>query len=468
MTPITPDSAGIRAGRNAGGLALVIGLALLLAAGAAGAWWWLGRPRGSNPQPPLPGGIADEEVRRAVDRAREGVLDNPDSAAAWGHLGMVYLTHLFDREAEVCFAEAARLDPASPKWPYARGLIALKRAPDKALSLLRQAVDAPGESFPEYRQAARLQLAEALLERHEVAEAERLFTAARRRAPDDARAALGLGLVAIAHGDDRAAVEFLTAARSSPNAHKAAMAQLAALARARSDVTAAAEYEKEAAALPQDQPWPDPVLDDALRLLVGHRRRERVAAALEQRHDYAAAAREYLEQVREHPTAQACANAAINFARLRDYEQALPLLRQALELDSDSAQAHYTLALVQFSRAEQERQRRPDSKQAAGWLREAVEHARRATILQPGHGQAYRIWGYSLKYLGDPAAAVAPLRKGVTCLPVDLELQLGLGECLLEVGRDREAETHLKNAWELAPNDPRPIRALERLREKKG
>ena len=54
------------------------------------------------------------------------------------------------------------------------------------------------------------------------------------------------------------------------------------------------------------------------------------------------------------------------------------------------------------------------------------------------------------------------------------DLQFGLGEALLDSAswyhpsRYREAETHLKNARSITPKDPRPDRALERLRKKTG
>ncbi len=72
-----------------------------------------------------------------------------------------------------------------------------------------------------------------------------------------------------------------------------------------------------------------------------------------------------------------------------------------------------------------------------------------------------------MKQLGDPAAAVAPLRLGVACRPELFDLQLALGEVLLETGRVQDAETHLENARRLDPNDPRPKQALQRLRQKK-
>src|SRR5439155_26324020 len=140
-----------------------------------------------------------------------------------------------------------------------------------------------------------------------------------------------------------------------------------------------------------------------------------------------------------------------------DYESALGLLREALRLDPDSAQAHYTLALVQFGRAEKEWKQSPGSAQAKEWLRDTVTHAQRAAELKPDTARNYLHWGLALKYLGEPTAAVAPLRKGVACRPVDFDLQLALGEVLLETGQRQEAETYLENARQLDPKDKRLV-----------
>ena len=86
---------------------------------------------------------------------------------------MILLAHRYDREADRCFAEACRLNPTQARWPYARGLIALKRDPDHALPFLRQAIACNANS--DEHTAMQLQLAEALLARQELDEAERLF-----------------------------------------------------------------------------------------------------------------------------------------------------------------------------------------------------------------------------------------------------------------------------------------------------
>jgi tetratricopeptide (TPR) repeat protein len=439
----------------------------LLAGAAAGGWWWRRAVPTSRPVPPMPVDIQDAEVRGAVEHARQKVLDKPGDASAWGNLGMTLEAHLYEAEADRCFAEAARLDPADARWPYFRGLYALKYEPDRAMPLLRQAASCRG--LAEDESAVRLRLAEALLERQEIGEAETLFRREWVRQPEDPRAAYGLGLVALAKGDDRSAEKFLAIAQSSPTARRAATAQLAALARSRGDDKTAARYEKEVAPRPGDTlAWPDPLVEQILGFQTGAGNWSQDVAQLERERRFAEAAQVYLKQIEKQPTTQAYIGAGLNLARVRDYDRALPLLREAVRLDTDSIQAHYTLAMALFSRAESDWQQSPNSAQAKAWFREAIEHAQRTVALKPDHARAYLFWGLALKYLGESAAAIAPLRKGVTCRPVDFDLQFALGGVLLETEQYQEAGVFLENARKLSPEDQRVAEALDRLRKKQG
>jgi Flp pilus assembly protein TadD len=450
------------------GWLLVLAVALLLAGGAGGAWkWW---HRAPPPEPPLPADISDPEVAQAVRGARQKVLDKPDDAGAWGLLGMTLEAHLYEAEADRCFAEAARLDPADGRWPYFRGLYALKYYPEHALPFLRQA--AACRAAAEQQSAMRLRLAEALLEHRQLDEAEELFHQEERRAADNPRAAFGLGLIAVARGDDAAADKYLTVARTSPTARRPATAQLATLARAHGDSAAAEVLERDAAPRPGDAvAWPDPLVAQIVRLRVGpDSRAEELAgqvADLERQRRYPEAAALYLRQIEDKPTVPAYVGAARMLSRMDQEEQAAPLMRDAVRLDPESFQAHYWLALIQFLRAEKERQRSPDSTKFKEWLRETVEHAEIAARLKPDHGRNYLHWGLALKYLGDTEAAVAPLRKGVACQPSDFDLQYWLGEVLRETGRDEEARTYLENARQLKPDDPDLLKSLKQLQTKK-
>jgi tetratricopeptide (TPR) repeat protein len=435
---------------------------LLLAVGTTGAWHLFRRP--TPIIPPMPKDIPDSEVLGAIERARKKVLDEPSNGNAWGNLGMVLMAHSFLAEADTCFAEAARLSPSSPSWPYGRALIALKRDPAAAPPFLRQALMTAGSTWPEYQSAARLQLAEIHLEQQELDEAERLFREELRHQPNNARVAFGLGLIALARDDEPTAEKFLTAARSNSFARKRATAQLAALARMRGDLTAATNHDREIAALPDDPPWPDPFREEIDRKRVGPYAWIQQEDQLEQQHRFREAAEVYLKEIKEKPTARAYARAGFNLAQAGEFDQGLKYLRQAVQFEPDNAHAHYLLAVTLCVRAEAESKQSPDSVQAKEWFRESVEHARRTTELRPTQAAAFLYWGLALKQLGEPAAAIAPLRLGVECLPSDFRLQLTLGEVLLETKQFQEAEVHLKNARNLNPNDPRPDQALERLR----
>jgi Flp pilus assembly protein TadD len=461
-----PNAVQLPAPRSRRRLYLLTAATLLAGAGATAAVWWYNRGTDAPPEVPLPADVQDADVRRVVEAARERVVAKLDSAEEWGFYGMTLAANLFDKEADFCFERAGRLAPDDARWLFLRGLIALKRDPDHALPLLRRAAEAQ-EATPELHTLIRLRLAEALLERRENAGAEEIFREEWERRPGDPRAALGLGMLFALRDkeqDRKAAEEFLKIARASPSARKTATIQLAALAGARGERAAAATYAREADALPPDQFWPDPLREQIESLQAGRRGREREIAALERERRFAEAAQLHLRQIdTAGPTVADCLGAGLNLVRAREYERGLDLLRQAVELDPASSKTHVTLALAQLGRAERELAAGAGRERVRVWLEEAVTHAQEAARLRPDLARAYMAWGLGLKHLGRPAEAVPPLRQGVACLPADFELQLALGEALLEAHDPAGAREPLGNARQLEPNDPRLKAALERL-----
>jgi tetratricopeptide (TPR) repeat protein len=443
---------------------LLVGLALLAA--GAGAWSLWRRPRGPAPaavEPPMPAHVEEAEVREALQRAREGVLSLPGSDVAWGEYGLTLLAHDFAPEAGVCFAEAARLGPDNALWELARGYMAERLAPETALPHLRRAVEI-GLPTAEAQTALRLHLAEWLLERRDLDGAEAIFRDELGRDPRNMRATFGLGRVALGRDDDREATSLFEAARGWPPARKAVAAHLATLARARGDEAAAARLEAEVAALPDDLPWPGPLDDELVRRQVGSRKLLDEAAALQYAGQLEEAAAVYRRLAATRPTVQAWVGAGLNLARLGRYDEALALLRRAVDLGPQSPQARAALAQTLFARAEAEWARAPGSGRAREWFAEVVEPARRVVELRPSHAHAYLLWGLALRLSGNPASAVAPLRKGALLQPGSFEMHLALGEALLDLGREQEACEHLEKARRLAPDDKRLAEALARLR----
>jgi tetratricopeptide (TPR) repeat protein len=171
----------------------------------------------------------------------------------------------------------------------------------------------------------------------------------------------------------------------------------------------------------------------------------------------------YLEQIRVQPSVHAYVGAGLSLKRMQEYAAAVPFFQKGLDLDPNSMDAHFALALTQFSRAERSVLQGTNDPDAKEWFRDAIAHARRTVELKPDHAKAYLIWGLGLKYLGEPNEAIKPLRRGVACRPESLELQLALGEILLQTGDHKEARIYLGHAQKLDPTDQRVMEALGRL-----
>ncbi len=424
--------------------------------------WYATRTRDEAPDPPYPPDITDPDVKRVVEAARGKVLADPKSADAWGRYGLVLLANLFDQESRVSLEQAARLDPGNGDWPYALALIALKRQPEVAPDLLRQAARAE-RATAEIRAVANLTLAETLLERGDPDAAAEILAREAAHDPNHPRILFGLGMVAVARGDDATAQKYLTAVSKYAQCAKQANAQLARMARARGDVAAAVEHERRANETAADPPWPDPILDNILDLQAGKRGLERRIARLEQDGRFAEAAQLYLDRLNEARTPEFLTGAGVNLARLKDFDQALRLLREAVELGPNDSQANYTLGLVLYTQAEIEVSYRPDSPRARESFRETVRYCRKAAELKPDFANAYLFWGLALKQLGEVASAVEPLRKGLVADPNHFELNLTLGQVLAATGNRAEARTYLGNALRIKGSDPRPAEELARL-----
>jgi Flp pilus assembly protein TadD len=373
----------------------------------------------------------------------------------------------YGAEANRYFAEAQRLDPDNGRWPYYRALAALGEDSEAALPFLRQA--AAGR-LPEREQesAVHLRLAEALLERQELAEAKELFQKEWQKTPGNLRAGYGLGLIAQARGQGEAAEMYFTAARKSPTVQKSATAQLAALARSRGDIPVATRLETESAALPNEAPpWPDPFVNDLALRRVGASASAQALAQLEAQHRFQELADIYLLKIKDQPTAQNYVGAGLNAVLSGRTDLGLNLIRNGIGIDPERSESHFALAQALYQAAAAERDRTHDMHAANDRFLEAAMAARRATELRPDHAYAFLMWGQSLMQRSEWDLAVPPLKKGVAIHPEVFNLQLALGEALLEAGQLQEAEIHLKNAQKLDANNERPALALRRIQQKK-
>jgi tetratricopeptide (TPR) repeat protein len=372
---------------------LVLTLVLAL---AGGAWLWFASLPPTPPDPDLAG--ADPEAVAAIAAARAAALQSPRSAAAWGRLGMVLRAHDFGPDANRCFAVAERLDPRQPRWPYLHGLTLLLTDPEAGIPRLQRAVDLCGDR----PLAPRLRLAETLLARGRLDEAERHLRQALQREPDNPRVHLGLARLALHREQPAVAAEHLAAVGDNPLSLKAArILRLEAERLAGRPVAAAAA--RAAAALPDDPPWPDPFVEEVEALQVGLQARLARADVL-LRQGRAEEALAVLGETAARYPESARPRLALGQALIqtRHPEAAERELRRATELEPELVEAWFDLG-VALSLQEK-----------AG---AAAECFRRTVRLKPDHGLAHYNLGQCLKVLGDRAGAVQAFGAAVRARP---------------------------------------------------
>jgi tetratricopeptide (TPR) repeat protein len=427
--------------------------AVVVTAGGIGLGVYLSRP--APPAPPeVPAEMTVPDVVTAIQSVRAQVLKEPSSAAAWGRLGEVFLANELEEPSRPCFAEAERLAPANPRWPYFQAGVLLNRGDrEAAVVLLHKAVrccDAAGES----NTAPRLLLAETLLTLGRLEEAEEQIQKALQRQPEDPRALFDLGLLAVSRQDWQAARDHLRRCLGSPLTRQRARAQLALVVQRLGDTAAADQFRAEAERLPRDTDWLDPFVTEYLAWSVKSRGRYKLAESLERSGRLAEAADVLRPLAAQHPDDD-LAHLTLGkvLAQMGRSQEAEQSLRRALRLAPQKVQAHHYLSLLLFQEGEQLERKGTDRARAEGLFREAAALARQALALKPDYGVAHMALGLSLRHLGQRADAVAAFRQAVHCNPEYGELHFRLGEMLAEDGPADEARSQLEQALLLAPPD---------------
>jgi tetratricopeptide (TPR) repeat protein len=414
----------------------MLAVAGLLAGAVA---WYARRPAPAEPPAVDLDGL-DPALAAAVTEGREAVRRSPGSATPWGELGMLLAVHHLGNEALPCFAEAERLAPRDYRWPYHQALVRLGDDPTAALPKLRQAAALTDAEGPHLR------LAELALALGQVPEAEEQYREVLRQSPGHPRAHLGLARAALARDDPGAAAENLRPAADNPASRKAAARLRADLLLRAGDRPGAAQAQDQAAALPDDRPWPDPDVTDLTRHLVGEAARYRAAERLVEERRYPEAVGLLRELVRENPaSARYGLYLAFALRKANDPSGAEAALREVLRHTPDSPRAHLELGIVRLG---------------LGRRDEATASFRRAAELKPDYADALDNLAGCLRAAGDRAGAADAYRRALLCQPQSPRLHAALAELLLEGGQAAEARDHLRQAVQLDPNDERARRLL--------
>jgi tetratricopeptide (TPR) repeat protein len=421
-------------------------LALLLLAAVGAGIYFFARPRRSV-VPPIPTEGLDPEVVAVIDKARADVEAQPKSGAAWGHLGMVLFAQDMYEPCVPILAEAERLDPRNPRWPYFQGLALVLERPEDGIAALERAAAIRPRPL-----AVRLRLAEQCLKLDRLDEADRLCREVLADYSDNARALLGRGEILSRRGQWREAVEPLKKAAEQVTARHSARVALAE-AYSRLGETAAAEVErKSAAATPPDLPWADPFLIEAKKLQTGLQ--PRIDQAMQLSNDgYAEEALTLIGQVlHDHPESdEAHLTRAKLLIRAKQLGAAEGELRQAIALNPNLVEGHFLLGGILLTQQDY-----------AG----AESSYERAAELKPTYGLAHFNLGLCLLQEGNKDRALEAFRQAVRYRPELASAHLELGDLLLKSGKVEEAITHLEDAVRLDGSNDRARRLLDEARAK--
>jgi tetratricopeptide (TPR) repeat protein len=353
---------------------------------------------------------ADPEVAALVESTRKEVLAAPRSADRWGRLGMVLRAHGFAAESTACFAQAQRLDPREPRWPYYRGLTLVLTDPVAGLACLRRAVDrlADGPAAPRFR------LVEVLLEQGDLDDAGRHLEQAQQREPGHPRGRLLQARLALARQDGKAALAGLEGCWDDPRARRQTRLLAAEAWQRLGDAARAEKALAEAAPLGPDVPWDDPFVEEVNRLVVGVRARLAWAGALAG-HGQAGEAVGVLQGVVEDYPREVSAWVMLGRA-LQQQDQLGPAegaLLRAVAIDPGSVEGWFHLGVVRVFR---------------GRKREAGDTFAAVLRLKPDHARAHFYRGLCLRDTGDPAGARRAFEQALRCQPDYEEARRALRE----------------------------------------
>ena len=139
----------------------------------------------------------ESQVAERLRQVRSAVLGQPDSADAWGNLGMVCHAHELWDCAGAAYREALALDPTEPRWHYYLGDVLSVVGVD--LEAAERAFRRVIELYPDYA-PTHLRLGRVLVATNRPEAAAKQFARALELAPDLQPARLGLAQVHLSEG----------------------------------------------------------------------------------------------------------------------------------------------------------------------------------------------------------------------------------------------------------------------------
>ncbi|VTR99599.1 tetratricopeptide repeat protein [Tuwongella immobilis] len=206
------------------------------------------------PLPPLEHLPAD--LRIPTEQAADRVRQTPTSAEAWGALGMRLRADDWEPQCIAAFAQAERLNPTDLRWPYLLGLTRLLQHPEMGLADLKRAAELATADRPQPLERT----VELLLERGEFQLAESLLAKHPLPVARSPRRAWLQARLAADRDDWPAALAACELAWDAPAAQRKARLLAADALDRQGQSSRAEQLRQEAAQLPPDSPWDDPIV----------------------------------------------------------------------------------------------------------------------------------------------------------------------------------------------------------------
>jgi len=388
----------------------------------------------------------DPQIASLIERATTAVKLAPRSGNAWGTLGAALIAHKFEKEAVVCFAEAERLQPQEPRWPYLHGLALRNGDPDSALQKLTRAAQLTPDSMP----TPRLRVADLLIERGRLDEAEGYLQAVLEKHPAHPHAQLGMGKIELARGNLAEALKRLEKLTDDPQTARASTALIATIHQRMGNDAAADEASKRVSTMGADAALVDPFLDETATLKSGMQAWLTQADRLRKNGQLTEAIALFEKAVatyRDSPIAWQLLGQA--YLDQKNYRAAEKALLKAVHLAPDLAEAHFQLGSAFYL---QELPRR------------AAECFQRSVELRPIYAPGYYNLGLALSAAGLQSQAVEAFQTAIRYEPQAAPIHRQLGAALALDGRFKEAVESLQRAVELDPADTEAARMLERAK----
>ncbi len=374
---------------------------------------------------------------RQAHEASADINEQVAGAVHFGKLALAYEQYAWAAEA---LAWARDRQPDDYRWHYLLAVAQLNRDEiDAGMASLNAALRLQPDHVP-----ARLQLAERLIERGELAEAGRALGRAR---DSDSAAMLGMrGRLAQAQGDHGGAVELLQRAlQLEPEASRLRYPLGLALRAAGRESAARAEIAQRGQGSPHVD---DPLLAEVAALADSAEVLSTRAAALAANGDFHHAVEVYRQALAAREDNLTRLNLAISLARSDRTAEAEAEYRRVLQADPDLGAAHFGLGVLLA---------------AQGRDADATEHYERALQLHPGDLDARFNLANALRRQGQRSAALSHFSEVVRRDPARADARLAQAQLLIEMRDWLEARNVLTSALEAHPGDARIALHMARL-----